>query len=184
MPLINLSANWILWRMLLGIMLRLCNFLFSLQLYFFPAAPPKMNLPHNTTSLSLKSNFFDPPLRPFTKFFSPPPILEDGALAMKLPNQLAPKQITNHLIITAWKVFRYGVFSVPYFPAFGLHSVFSSNVGKYGPEKIRIWTHFTKWITAWLQNSTKPFIKRPISQTNFRKQEGIRKISSWMEAEK
>ena len=151
---------------------------------FFPCSPSKIWTCPKIRPLSLKSNFFDPPHRPFTKFFSPPPILEDGALAMKLPNQLAPKQITNHLIITAWKVLKHGVFSVPYFPAFGLHSVFSSNAGKYRPEKIRIWTHFTKWITAWLQNSTKPFIKRPISQTNFRKQEGIRKISSWMEAEK
>ena len=30
---------------------------------------------------------------------------------------------------TAWKVSKYGVFSGPYFPAFGL------NTGKYGPEK-------------------------------------------------
>ena len=32
---------------------------------------------------------------------------------------------------TAWKVFKYGVFSGPYFPVFGL------NTGKYGPEKSR-----------------------------------------------
>ena len=32
---------------------------------------------------------------------------------------------------TAWKVSKYGVFSGPYFP------VFSSNTGKYGPEKPR-----------------------------------------------
>ena len=34
---------------------------------------------------------------------------------------------------------KYGVFSGPYFPAFGLnkerYGVFSPNVGKYGPEK-------------------------------------------------
>ena len=30
---------------------------------------------------------------------------------------------------TVWKVSKYGVFSGPYFPAFGL------NTGKYGPEK-------------------------------------------------
>ena len=40
---------------------------------------------------------------------------------------------------TAWKVSKYGVFSGPYFPAFELNtpylSVFSSNAGKYGPEK-------------------------------------------------
>ena len=43
---------------------------------------------------------------------------------------------------TAWKVSKYGVFSGPYFPTFGLNrgtpylSVFSPNPGKYGPEKI------------------------------------------------
>ena len=42
--------------------------------------------------------------------------------------------------ITAWRVSKYGVFSGPYFPAFGLSterylSVFSPNAGKYGPEK-------------------------------------------------
>ena len=30
---------------------------------------------------------------------------------------------------TAWKVFKYGVFSSPHFPLFGL------NIEKYGPEK-------------------------------------------------
>ena len=30
---------------------------------------------------------------------------------------------------TAWKLFKYGVFSGPYFPVFGL------NTGKYGPEE-------------------------------------------------
>ena len=37
-----------------------------------------------------------------------------------------------------WKVSKYGVFSDPYFPVFGL------NTGKYGPEKLRIWTVFTQ----------------------------------------
>ena len=41
---------------------------------------------------------------------------------------------------TAWKVSKQGVFSGPYFPAFGLntvryYSVFRPNVGKYVPEK-------------------------------------------------
>ena len=43
---------------------------------------------------------------------------------------------------TAWKVSKYGVFSDPYFPAFGLNtesiqylSVFSRNAGTYRPEK-------------------------------------------------
>ena len=30
---------------------------------------------------------------------------------------------------------RYGVFSGPYFPVFGLNTEISSNTGKYGPEK-------------------------------------------------
>ena len=47
-------------------------------------------------------------------------------------------------------------FSFPYFPVFGLNtdiysvntqyiSLFSPNAGKYGPEKLRIWTSFTQW---------------------------------------
>ena len=39
---------------------------------------------------------------------------------------------------TTWKVSKYGVFSGPYFPAFGLNTeiyLFSRNAGKYGPEK-------------------------------------------------
>ena len=43
--------------------------------------------------------------------------------------------------ITTWKVSKYGVFSSPYFP------VFRQNIGKYGPEKLHIWTLFTQWIT-------------------------------------
>ena len=35
----------------------------------------------------------------------------------------------SFLLTTGWKVSKYGVFSAPYFPAFGL------NTGKYGPEK-------------------------------------------------
>ena len=48
-------------------------------------------------------------------------------------------RILSVIIVTAWKVSKYGVFSGPYFPAFGLNtpylSVFSLNVGKYGLEK-------------------------------------------------
>ena len=40
---------------------------------------------------------------------------------------------------TAWKVSKYGVFSGPYFPVFGLnmerYGVSGLNTGKYGPEK-------------------------------------------------
>ena len=46
--------------------------------------------------------------------------------------------IFHGLIITAWKVPKYGVISGPYFPIFGLnrerYGVFSPNTGKYGPE--------------------------------------------------
>ena len=41
------------------------------------------------------------------------------------------------MITTAWKVSKYGVFSGPYFPAFGL------NTGKNRPKKTRIWTLFS-----------------------------------------
>ena len=44
---------------------------------------------------------------------------------------------------------KYGVFSGPYFPVFGLNteiiSVFSPNAGKYGPEKNSVFGHFTRW---------------------------------------
>ena len=55
--------------------------------------------------------------------------------------KLLPAMIWYNLsyIYTSWKVSKYGVFSGLYFPAFGLNtpylSVFSLNVGKYGPEK-------------------------------------------------
>ena len=42
----------------------------------------------------------------------------------------------SDLEITAWKVFKYGVFSGPYFPVFGL------NIGKYEPEKTPYWDTF------------------------------------------
>ena len=40
--------------------------------------------------------------------------------------ELTVRKITGY---TAWKESKYGVFSGPYFPVFGL------NTGKYGPEK-------------------------------------------------
>ena len=39
----------------------------------------------------------------------------------------------------AWKMSKYGFFSGPYFPVFGL------NTGKYDQKKLRIWTLFTQW---------------------------------------
>ena len=53
---------------------------------------------------------------------------------------------------TAWKVFKYGVSSGPYFPAFGLNTeryfVFSYSVRmreNTDQKKLRIWTTFTQW---------------------------------------
>ena len=52
---------------------------------------------------------------------------------MSVINEYTEWLVLHHSIwineaITAWKVFKYGVISGPYFPAFGL------NTGKYGPE--------------------------------------------------
>ena len=41
---------------------------------------------------------------------------------------------------TAWKVSKYGVFSGPYFPAFGLNT---------DQKKLRIWTLFTQCFFSW-----------------------------------
>ena len=53
-------------------------------------------------------------------------------------------------IATAWKVSKYGVFSGPYFPAFGLNTErysvslrIAPNAKKYGPEKTSILGHFS-----------------------------------------
>ena len=52
--------------------------------------------------------------------------------------------------ITAWKVYKYGVFSGPYFPTFGLNTerygVFNPNAGKYGPKNFRILSLFAQCI--------------------------------------
>ena len=50
--------------------------------------------------------------------------------------------VKHPYLITAWKVSKYGVFSGPYFPTFGLNTkryfvslrIFTPNAGKYGPE--------------------------------------------------
>ena len=70
---------------------------------------------------------------------------------------------------TAWKVSKYGVFSGPYFPVFGL------NTGKYGPEKTPyldtfytvymngiVWVkRFAKWylIKSFHKWNMKPFLE-------------------------
>ena len=77
-------------------------------------------------------------------------VLPTWSCFMKLFNCLtAPKK--------AWKVSVFGVFLVRYFPAFGLNkeswirrdtpylSVFSTNTGKYGSQKLRNWTLLTQW---------------------------------------
>ena len=62
---------------------------------------------------------------------------------------------------TAWKMFKYGIFSGPYFPAFGLNTEryfvslhIQSECGKIRTKKkIRIWTHFTqKCFLLWIKS--------------------------------
>ena len=47
------------------------------------------------------------------------------------------------MLIIAWKVLKYGAFSGPYFPAFGLNT---------DQRKLRIWTLFTQWMSDILSN--------------------------------
>ena len=52
-------------------------------------------------------------------------------------------------IVIVWKVPKYGVFSGPYFPAFGLNSISPYSVQmreNTDLKKLRIWTLFTQWI--------------------------------------
>ena len=51
---------------------------------------------------------------------------------------------------TAWKVFKYGVFSSPYFPVFGLNTEIYRSKSAFFLEntdqkKLRIWALFTQW---------------------------------------
>ena len=58
-------------------------------------------------------------------------------------------------LITAWKVSKYGVFSGPYFPVFGLESVFLYSFRTQentDQKKLRIWTLFTQWIRILIFN--------------------------------
>ena len=78
------------------------------------------------------------------------------------------KYLIDSLILkttTAWKVSKYGVFSGPYFSAFGQNTEIylvnhriQSEYRKIGPEKLRIWTLFTQWtlrrfLTNWRNNA-------------------------------
>ena len=67
-----------------------------------------------------------------------------------------PKQVQFFEDIVCYKHYMKSVrirsFSGPYFPEFGLNtkryslfSVFIPNAGKYGPEKLLIWTLFMQW---------------------------------------
>ena len=49
------------------------------------------------------------------------------------------------LIYTAWKLSVFGVFLLRIFPHSEYLSVFSSNEGTYGPEKLRSRTRFIQW---------------------------------------
>ena len=74
------------------------------------------------------------------------------------------------ILITAWKVFKYGDFSGPYFPILGLdterYEVFlriqSESVKIRSRKKLRIWTHFTQWITFEIY-----FLMRFFSKMNY-----------------
>ena len=70
---------------------------------------------------------------------------------------LVVPNIYNYVLVHCVKSIHIRSFSGPYFIAFGLNtewyrstylSVFSQNVWKYGPEKLRIWTLFTQWLLA------------------------------------
>ena len=60
------------------------------------------------------------------------------------------------ILLTAWKVSKYGVFSGPYFPALGLKylSVVSPNVGKYGPENTQYLDTFQTVTDRSMQETT------------------------------
>ena len=96
-----------------------------------------------------------------------------------------------HERVTAWKVSKYGVISGPYFPTFGLNtdqkllrlSVFSPNVGKYGPE-------MTPYLDTLRSELRKEFCneeafqrlhltllwRRPLSEYNFEFQGSVRNL--------
>ena len=55
--------------------------------------------------------------------------------------------------VTAWKMSKYGVFSVPHFPAFGLNT---ERYGVYTDQKeLRIWSLFTQWVGSWAPAASK-----------------------------
>ena len=114
-----------------------CNyniFYFLRKLHEFPL---KINPSYSSAPL-WNQNFLTYHNRFFTKIFLPHFGIR-GAHVMTLPNQLAPKQITN-----------------------------------------------LQNTTAWLQNSAKTSIKRPIQRLqtqDLRKQESIKNISNWVETD-
>ena len=59
--------------------------------------------------------------------------------------------INSFWSVTAWKVSKYGVFSVPYFPAFELNTGISPYSVRMrentDQKKLRIWTPFTQWVS-------------------------------------
>ena len=62
-----------------------------------------------------------------------------ATLQKEPPKQSLPN-VTSEAAATAWKVFRYGVISSPYF------RVFSPNAGRYGPEITPYLTLFTQFV--------------------------------------
>ena len=71
----------------------------------------------------------------------------------------------KYKIFTAWKVFKYGVFSGPYFPVFGLNteinsvkSPYSVRVQEYRDQKkLCIWTLFTQCLKTVLKRPSEFF---------------------------
>ena len=64
-----------------------------------------------------------------------------------------PQYLADSFLFTSWKVSVLGVFLVRIFPRSDwirrdtpYLSVLSPNEGKYGPEKLRIWTRFPQWL--------------------------------------
>ena len=77
--------------------------------------------------------------------------------------RLAPVVFSKN--VTPWKVSKYGVFSGPYFPAFGLNNTERYRISPYSVrmrentdlKKLRIWTLFMQWMVHkdWIEKCKK-----------------------------
>ena len=83
-----------------------------------------------------------------------------GSVTIKICLYINLSSHNSFVDITAWEVFKYGVFSGPYFPAFGQNTDrygvslrIQSECGKmWNWKNLRIWTLFTQWCTKRLIN--------------------------------